>query len=329
MRSATMIAAAGLIALTAGCSSDPDPLPPQPDEPSAADIEPDHPQPEPDDPVVDQDQPGEDELAATWQAFHAAWVEQAALDQPDPDAFHGLTTDPEATVETLQTLRAGGQLVTTAAELWPTFAIDGERADIVDCAIVTQHPNGQPDSTATVTVSWEATAIATDEGWLIEAAQPGELFCIAEELNDQLLDAYRDFRSAKDAAWDPPDPDHPELERTMAGEQLEFIRELLTEHARDGIVVRDPAPVDAAVVFRVGIGEATVSDCAEQVPERGAFDLETGERLDDVIPPIRDGQLDLQSVELKRSDDGSWLVVDQAGTRDTNCVAGSTRYAVS
>jgi hypothetical protein len=273
--------------------------------------------------------PGAEELAATWEAFHAAWVEQAAAPDPDPAAFEASAADPQGVVELLRSQRGEGRLVTTEVELWPRFEIKDDRAEVTDCAIVAQHPDGQPDSLATVTIGWEATAVATDDGWRIDSARPLDLFCIAEELNDELIGAYQAFRAAKDAAWDPPDPEHPDLERTMTGAQLEFIRDLLAEHQREGIVVRDPAPTDNAVVFEVGIGEATVSDCALQVPERGAFDMATGDRLDDVIPPIREGQLDGQSVELERQPDGSWLVVDQAGTRDTDCVPGSTRYAVS
>jgi hypothetical protein len=282
------------------------------------------PEPEPDD-----DRPDAEDLAAVWAAFHAAWVEQAAADDPDPTAFEEVAADPAAVAEALTAQRGDSRLVTTETELWPRFDIDGDRAEVADCAIVAQHPEGQPDSTATITIGWEATAVVTDDGWRIADARQLDLFCIAEELNDELLAAYTAFREAKEAAWDPPDPDHPDLERTMAGEQLEFIRELLVEHQREGIVVRDPAPTDNAVVFDVGIGKATVSDCTIQVSGRGAFDLETGERLDDLIPPIREGQLDGQSVELERHPDGSWFVVDQAGTRDTDCVPGSTRYEVS
>lgn len=326
LRSAGLLLAilAVLVACTGGTDEPPVPAPPPTEtdpEPPATEADPD---PEPDPAPADSDA-----LAETWEAFQKAWADQAAEDEPDPEAFEGLTVDPAATVELLDALRAGGRLVTTEQELWPRFEVDGDRAEVVDCVIAAQHPAGQPDSLATVTISWEATATATDDGWLLDTARPGDLFCVADELNDELLAAYDAFRTAKNAAWDPPDPDHPDLERTMAGEQLTFIQDLLTEHQRDGIVVRDPAPTDNAVVFEVGIGEATVSDCTIQVPGRGAFDLDTGERLDDLIPPIRDGQLDGQSVELERQPDGSWLVVDQAGTRDTDCVPGSTRYAVS
>jgi|GEM_PF-3809007 len=326
MRSARPFVAAGLLLLAVACSNDPEPPPPDTDDPPGIDDPADTDPPPPQD--ADDDNADPEQLAATWESFHTTWMEQTAQDEPDPAAFDGLAADPGATVERLDALRAGGRLVTTDQELWPRFDIDDDRAEIVDCAIVSQHPADQPDSVATITISWEATATLTEDGWRIDTARPGDLFCIAEELNDELLDAYEAFRDAKNAAWDPPNPDHPDLERTMAGEQLEFIRELLSEHHRDGIVIRDPAPTDNAVVFEVGIGTATVSDCTRQVAERGAYDIETGERLDDLILPIGDDQLDLQSVELERSPEGLWRVIDQAGTRDTNCEPGSSRYVV-
>jgi hypothetical protein len=323
-----------LLLAVACTSNNPAGLPDPTDEPDQTETT-DQATPEPTDTDTETETETETEVAAeeqigeVWSAFHTAWTDQAPTDAPDPAAFDRLAVDPQAAAGQLTAQRGEARTVTTEAELWPTITLDEpEAATIRDCAIVTQHPDGQPDSAATITVAWEATARLTDDGWRIDTVQPTGLFCIAEELNDQLLDAYRAFRTAKDAAWDPPDPDHPDLERTMTGEQLEFIRDLLAQHQDEGIVVRDPAPTDNAVVFDVGIGTATVSDCTQQVPERGAFDVETEERLDDLIPPVRDGQLDLQSVELARGDDGSWKVIDQAGQRDTNCVPGSTRYAV-
>jgi hypothetical protein len=281
------------------------------------------------DPEPAEEPPGAEELASVWEAFHAAWVEQAAAEDPDPAAFEDVAADPDGVSAALTAQRGDSRLVTTEAELWPRFDIEGDSAEVADCTIVAQHPNGQPDSTATVTIGWEATAVVTEGGWRIQDARQLDLFCIAEELNDELIGAYKAFRAAKEAVWDPPDPEHPDLERTMAGEQLEFIRDLLAEHQREGIVIREPAPTDNAVVFDVGLGRATVSDCTEQVEGYGAFDVDSGERLHDLIAPVDPGRLDAQSVELERDGNGVWRVVDQAASRGTDCVIGSTRYEVS
>jgi hypothetical protein len=331
-RTASVVAAVAVLA--AGCSNTAPPVPAT-DPPEAVETEPAEvteaapATEEPEEPAATE-AAGEQELLATWEAFHTAWTDQAALDQPDPQAFDDVAVDPQAAVELLTAQRGDARTVTTDVELWPVVDnTDADQATITDCAIVTQHPDGQPDTAATVTVGWEATATLSDDGWRIDSAQPTGLFCIATELNEQLLDAYRDYRAGLDAAWDPPDPEHPALDATMAGEQLDFIRGLLTEHQVEGIVIREPAPTDNAVVFEVGIGTATVSDCTEQVEGYGAFDLETGERLDDLIAPVEAGRLDAQSVDLRRMPDGTWRVVDQAASRDTDCVVGSTRYVVS
>jgi hypothetical protein len=304
-------------------SSEPEPpATPQPPPVTAPGGEPDEPEP-PTDELSDQEQLGE-----LWAAYYRSWVEQARLEDMNAAAFASLAFDPDQTIANLDAQRLDSRPVITEFEQWPQVVIDGDTATITDCVITTQHERGEDDNAVTLSTGWEAQAMSTADGWRIETAGPRDLFCVAEELNEQLLDAYRDYRQALDAAWDPPDPAHPALPQTMAGEQLTFIRELLEEHQRDGIVIREPAPTDNAVVWELGIGTATVSDCTEQVPEYGAFDLETGDRLDDLIPPVEQGRLDAQSVDLVRNGTGTWRVVDQAASRDTDCVVGSTRYAV-
>ena len=315
------------VLVVTACSSAPasEPEPPEPADPPSAEVqrnEPDEADP-PEAELSDQEQ-----VDQLWASFYRAWVEQVPQEEPHPDAFADLAVDPDQTSSNLVAQRLDSRPVITEFEQWPQIVIEGDTATITDCVITTQHERDDHGDAVTLSTSWEAQASATADGWRIDVAGPRDLFCVGEELNDQLLDAYREYRSAKDAAWDPPDPDHPALEQTMTGAHLEFIRGLLAEHQRDGIVVRDPAPTDNAVVWELGIGTATVSDCVRQVAGRGAFDVESGERLDDLIPPVRDGQLDAQSVDLVRTDDGVWKVETQAGTRDTNCTEGSTRYAV-
>ena len=317
--------------LATACSSAPasEPEPPAPPDPPPAEV----PSSEPDEPDPPADEASgsdsdEEQLDELWASFYRAWTEQVPLEVTDPAVFADLAVDPDQTSSQLVAQRLDSRPIITDLEQWPRIVVDGDTATITDCVITTQHERDDDGNTVSLSTSWEAQAVATADGWRIESARPRDLFCVPEELNEQLLDAYRDYRSAKDAAWDPPDPDHPELEQTMAGEHLAFIRRLLDEHQDDGIVVRDPAPTDNAVVWELGIGTATVSDCVRQVAGRGAFDAESGERLDELIPPVQEGQLDAQSVDLIRMGDGVWKVENQAGTRDTNCTEGSTRYAV-
>jgi hypothetical protein len=318
------LAAAALVATacTSSPTSEPEPIAPDPPQAGAPAAEPGEPDP-PADERSDQQQ-----VAELWASFYRAWVEQVPLEDTHPAAFADLAVDPDETISNLVAQRLDSRPVITEYEQWPQIVIDADTATVTDCVITTQHERQDEEGAVTLSTSWEAHATATADGWRITGAGPRDLFCVAEELNEELLGAYREYREALDAAWDPPDPDHPALERTMTGEQLTFIRELLEEHQRDGIVVREPAPTDNAVVWELGIGTATVSDCTEQVPEYGAFDLETGERLDELVPPVEPGRLDAQSVDLVRNAAGTWQVVDQAASRDTDCEPGSTRYAV-
>jgi hypothetical protein len=271
--------------------------------------------------------PGAEELAATWEAFHAAWVEQAAAPDPDPAAFEASAADPQGVVELLRSQRGEGRLVTTEVELWPRFEIEDDRAEVTDCAIVAQHPDGQPDSLATVTIGWEATAVATDDGWRIDSARPLDLFCIAEELNLQLVDAYGAWLDGHDEWYDPPDPDHPLLSATMADPGLTDMRAILADDRAAGISMRFPHEPEAAVT-EIGLGTARVTDCYVAPDGYGAFDVESGERRPDVVPAPEAGQLNRTVADIERTDEG-WRVTGWRWEEQNNCEPRETRYAVS
>jgi hypothetical protein len=269
--------------------------------------------------------PGDEELAAVWEAFHAAWVEQAAADDPDPAAFEDVAADPAGVAEALTAQRGDSRLVTTETELLPRFDIDGDRAEVVDCAIVAQHPDGQPDSTATVTVGWEATAVVTDDGWRIQDARQLDLFCIAEELNDELLAAYATWLEAHSEWYEPPDPEHPLLEATMAEPGLSDMREVLADDRDAGISMRFPHETQA-VVTELALETARVTDCYAAPDGYGAFDMDSGERRTDIVPAPEPGQLNRTVADLDRTEDG-WRVVGWRWEEQNNCEPGETRYA--
>ncbi|TVR28588.1 MAG: hypothetical protein EA387_00150, partial [Nitriliruptor sp.] len=78
-----------LLAVVVGACTEPTPElpetaePPEASEPEQPPAEQEHDDPPPDAPDAD------DEVGRLWEAFHTAWVEQAALDDPDPAAFDG------------------------------------------------------------------------------------------------------------------------------------------------------------------------------------------------------------------------------------------------
>jgi hypothetical protein len=312
-----------LVVLAACSNAEPAAVPEEPSNPDATAPpgDPDNePEPEPAD-----DPPGAEELADVWEAFHAAWVEQATVDVPDPAAFEEVAADPVGVVEALMAQRGDSRLVTTETESWPRSDIDDDKAEVADCIIAEQHPDGQPDSVATVTIGWEATAVVTDDGWRIQDAHQLDLFCIAEELNDELLAAYATWLEAHSEWYEPPDPEHPLLEATMAGPGLSDMREVLADDRDAGISMRFPHETQA-VVTELALETARVTDCYAAPDGYGAFDMDSGERRTGIVPAPEPGQLNRTVADLDRTEDG-WRVVGWRWEEQNNCEPGETRYA--
>ncbi|MDP8931366.1 MAG: hypothetical protein M3O70_23055 [Actinomycetota bacterium] len=278
----------------------------------------------------------EEQVTALWEDVHAQRLAQVyAAAGPDVGVFANLATQQaaEALLDLIRAARGDVPTNLVGSEVWPSVDISagGDKAAIADCILVAMRPASQPDAGPTVhSQVWKGSAVATDDGWLIDAISVGADNCVPRELNQQLLGAYADYHKSWTAAWDPPDASHPLLERTMTGKRLEGIRRLLEADRAKGITFRDPHdPLENAVVFELGIGQATVSDCHQAHPGYGAYDVETGERLEKVIPPVDPGQLNLTSVRLIRTDGGVWKVAEAAARTDTNCEPRGTRYVVA
>ena len=276
-------------------------------------------------PAPEDDAPDAEELAAVWEAFHTAWIEQASVDEPDPSAFEAVAADPDSVIQTLIAQRADSRLVTTEAELWPRFDIDGDSAEVADCVIVVQHPDGQPDSDATITIGWEANAVVTDDSWRIQHARQLDLFCIAEELNDELVATYTTWLAGHSEWYQPPDPEHPLLVVTMAEPGLSDMREILADDRDAGISMQFGHDTQA-VVSELGLGTARVTDCYPAPDGYGAFDVESGERRADIIPAPEPDQLNRTVADLERTQDG-WRVVGWRWEEQNNCEPRETRYA--
>lgn len=318
------------LGLAACSSTDPEPQP----------IGGDQPPTDPDD-GSDSDGPGgddpgdpeptatpEDDIAAVWVDFLDVYNQQTATGDTDPTAFDGLAEDPDRFAALAASINDDDRFITLDIEHWTVVDIDGDRATIGDCVIALSHLAVQdPDDADHRTTWWTATAIRDGDDWLIQATNADPTPCVAQELNDQLLTAYNDYREVKNDAWDPPDPDHPRLDDVATGDHLDFLRDFLEQDRQEGVVFREPAPTDNAVVFRLEIGLGVVSDCTQQVPEFGMYDLESDARLDEEIPPVEEGRLDAQSVDFIRAD-GGWKAEQQNASRDTDCNPGGTDYVV-
>ena len=62
------------------------------------------------------------------------------------------------------------------------------------------------------TQAWTGELVETDDGWRVDTAAPGADDCVPASMADEALAAYQAWLDGIDAWWDPPDPDHPQLE---------------------------------------------------------------------------------------------------------------------
>jgi hypothetical protein len=82
-------------------------------------------------------------------------------------------------------------------------------------------------------------------------------------------------------AADPPDPDHPGLAATAAGDHLSGLQAQLTRLREAGNVRRGRGTEHPVVAFITAADtQALVSDCVEENPETGVYDATTGELVE-------------------------------------------------
>lgn len=329
-RRRTLVAAAAALLVAACTADDPGPRPIEAGpEPSGEQPQP-TPAPAPESPPEGGHDPlaglAEDEvpLVEAWLAFRAVWDEQIATGELDAAAFTSVTDGLDAIVAR----GVPDPVETVAVEHWPSVDTDDDGVRyVLDCLIAERRPVGGGE-VETVSEWAIAEMRETDQGWVVVDQALDARPCVAAPLADELIAAYEEFRRAKNAAWDPPDPDAPELEAILTGSSLTFFRDQIAADQAAGVSFREPAPTDNAVVFAIGIGTATVADCHEQVEDYGVYDVATGERLDDQSPPVEPGRRDLVRVDVVRDETGRWLVEDTGASRGVQCEPGETDVVV-
>ncbi len=192
----------------------------------------------------------------------------------------------------------------------------GGTVRIDDCLQVTP-----PDTSPFVWFSGTATAEAGV--WRVTSIEPEALGgCVPAEIADAAIAGYEEYWDARVVFWEPADPDHPLVEETLTGPQLEVIRDLLIDHQQRGLVLRGRAETHPEVVQITSATELTILDCMIQDPDRGVFDAATGERTDD-IAPVAEGQRDLRSTVMVL-EDGRWKVSDVQGQANVRCDTAPT-----
>lgn len=104
---------------------------------------------------------------------------------------------------------------------------------------------------------------------------------------EAVLAAYQGYWDTWLAANDPPNPDHPDLERYATGAALAKVRESIANHRSVGQVVKLPTPSVSAhhpVIESFKPGEAVVLDC--QVDDSRLIDAASGLVLNDEVGTV-------------------------------------------
>ena len=97
-----------------------------------------------------------------------------------------------------------------------------------------------------------------------------------------------------------------------------FLEGLIAEMIERGIALRGRVGTHPEL-SEFGLGTAVILDCQSIPPERGTFDLVTGERQDDI--EVVEGQRDIDQTFLV-FEDGVWKVTHVAGGADVDCPFG-------
>lgn len=161
----------------------------------------------------------------------------------------------------------------------------------------------------------------TEDGWVVTQYDVGD-FCVPDELAREISRRYVAFWSAVVAAGRPPDPDHPDLAETAAGEQLEGLRAQLIRFRDQRQEIRDTTTSNPEAV-RITRADtvAFVRDCRDLDPGGGIYDTTSGELVHGGAEP---GQRDLWETRLELVD-GRWVVVDaDLIEEDSACVPASS-----
>ena len=166
---------------------------------------------------------------------------------------------------------------------------------------------------------FEATAVlrhGEDGRWVVTEFAEGDV-CAPANIATTVTDRYLAFWDALWDAADPPDPDHPGLADTAAGDHLVGLQAQLTQLRDDGHVRRGRGIESPVVVYVTAHDtQALVRDCVEENPETGVYDATSGDRIDGGIEPGQRTQLETRLEVL----DGDWRVVHvRVEEEDSSC----------
>ena len=271
----------------------------------------------------------EDAVVASYADFLTALTAAMAAGEPDlPELTEAAAGDAllnaQAMVASLvdEDRVARGSIVPSIE----TIEVDGDAATLEDCYrldLVEYDADSDEQVADRGGARFEASAVLLHEGdghWVVTEFVEGDV-CAPAEIATTVADRYLAFWDALWDAADPPDPDHPGLADTAAGDHLVGLQAQLTQLRDDGQVRRGRGTEHPVVVYVTAHDtQALVRDCIEENPESGVYDAISGERIEG---GTEEGQRTLLETRLEVVD-GDWRVVHvRVEEEDSSCEPGA------
>ena len=259
--------------------------------------------------------PAEDVVDA-WSAYWDAWVEVRASDDLDPVPLEVVAVSHvvDGALIIFERQRSSGLgPLETEVVLHPTVTdFEPDRASVEDCVLLS------PSFTDTVGVWYQADLTLTEQGWVVDAVRiPSGGGCVPEEMADAAIAGYEAFYAGWYNFWDPANPDSPQIGEVLTEPQKTLIIDLLTDHQARNVALRGRPILHPEVIEVRSPTELVILSCLEPDSDYGLYDVNSGERLDDV-PAVQAGQRNLESAVMVL-EDGLWKVSDLQGQVDFAC----------
>ncbi len=260
--------------------------------------------------------PPTQDVIGAWSAYWDAWAEVRASDDLDPAPLDAVAVSDvvDGALALFERQRSSGlgPVQTEVASHATVIDLGLDRATVEDCVLLS------PSFTDTVGVWFQADLTRGESGWVVDAVRiPSGGGCVPRGMADAAIAGYDAFYARWADFWDPADPDSPLIQEVLADPQKALIIDLLADHQARGVVLRGSPVLHPEVIEVLSPTELVILSCLEPASSYGLYDLDSGERLDDV-PLVRVGQRNLESAVMVLEGD-LWKVSDLQGQVDFTC----------
>ena len=251
-----------------------------------------------------------------WASYWEAWTEVRASDDLDPDPLDAVASPDvvDGVVALFERQRSSGlgPVQTEVALNAVVTSVDAGLATIEDCVLLS------PSFTDAAGVWYEAELTFDDSDWVVDVIRiPRAGGCVPRTMADAAIDGYKAFYDGWAEFWDPAHPESALIDQVLADPQRTVIVDLLLDHESRRAALRGEPTTFPEVIEVRSSTQVVILSCLEPSADYGLYDIDTGERLDDV-PLVRDGQRNLESAVMVL-EDGLWKISDLQGQVDFAC----------